>query len=513
MNNLHKRALDAVYRVSQCLGKPGEPDETILEILGILDSVAGYKNGMVTMIDPDSGDLLVEAAHGMKPERWKNVRYRKGEGISGRILESGGSLAIPLVKNDPRFLHRIGINDPDSAFIGVPIQVGDKPLGVLSVTLDPAERHHLDDHKKIVAMFANLVGGVISRLLKVEKEKEVIIREKDRLKGELKTKFRPENMIGVSKLMEEIFENIEQVARWNTPVMIRGESGTGKELVAKAIHYRSPRSFGPFVKLNCASLPDTLIESELFGHEKGAFTGAVRKRQGRFELAHKGTLFLDEIGDTTPAFQSKILRVLQEGQYERLGGEETLSVDVRLITATNINLEKAVAQKNFREDLYYRMNVMPMFLPPLRERTEDIPHLVEHFLRIFGKECGDELSIDREVLLTLENCDWPGNIRELENCVHRAAVTCKNFVITKDNIPCTKSQCFSRLIHAQAETIRKETKAADDELFKIENERERVIAALEQSGWVQAKAARLLKMSPRQIGYRIKKLNIEMKNL
>jgi len=517
MSDLYKRAFNTIFEISECFGKDDNPDLIVLAILEALEKNLDYRKGMVTMIDPETGDILVEAAQGIKKKIWSEVRYRKGEGINGIIMESGCSLTIPLIGKDPRFVHKIGIYDPESAFIGVPIIFNEKNIGALCISVDAGERYRLAEHETVLKLFANLIGSVISRLLKVEKEKETIIREKDKLKGELKGKFRLDNMVGASKTMQEVFESVRQVAKWNTAVLVRGESGTGKELVAKAIHYQSLRSFGPFIKMNCAALPDDLIESEIFGYEQGAFTGAITQKPGRFELADKGTLFLDEIGDTTPAFQAKLLRVLQEGQFERLGGTKTLTVDVRIIAATNVNLEQAVAEGRFREDLYYRLNVMPIYLLPLRERKEDIPYLVDHFLTQLEKESGRNFSINEDAVRVLDQCDWKGNIRELENCVQRSAVTASDNVIKCGDIPCTKNQCYNRLIHnepLQERTNGNDTSPSGEvKIEEIVNERDRVIAALERSGWVQAKAARLLNMTPRQIGYRILKLNIEVRNL
>jgi Nif-specific regulatory protein len=289
--------------------------------------------------------------------------------------------------------------------------------------------------------------------------------------------------------------------------LVRGESGTGKELIANAIHYNSPRANAPFIKLNCAALPDNLLESELFGHEKGAFTGAVSQRKGRFEQAHGGTMFLDEIGEITPAFQAKLLRVLQEGEFERVGGSKTQKVDVRVVAATNRNLEEEVQKGNFREDLYYRLNVMPINMPPLRERVADIPDLAKFLINKIGTNQGRELTIDDSGLKILMRYDWPGNVRELENSLERAAVMSENGHIDKkalglsgltDNIPSTTEAPSSAEVDLNDPNL---------------DERERVIAALEKAGWVQAKAARLLDMTPRQIAYRIQTLNIQVRQL
>jgi Nif-specific regulatory protein len=295
------------------------------------------------------------------------------------------------------------------------------------------------------------------------------------------------------------------VAKWNTTVLIRGESGTGKELIASAIHYNSPCAGGPFIKLNCAALPDNLLESELFGHEKGAFTGALNQRKGRFEQAHGGTLFLDEIGDVSPAFQVKLLRVLQEGELERVGSSHTLRVDVRIIAATNRDLEAEVEAGRFREDLYYRLNVMPLYVPSLRQRPEDIPDLARFLVEKIAKQQNRTLTITDSAVRLLVRHNWPGNVRELENCLERGAIMSETGAIDQDLIEIAGPDNRS-LINLPAEP---KVTLGDSAL----NERERIIAALEQAGWVQAKAARLLGMTPRQIAYRIQTLNIRVRRI
>jgi Nif-specific regulatory protein len=289
--------------------------------------------------------------------------------------------------------------------------------------------------------------------------------------------------------------------------LIRGESGTGKELIANAIHYNSPRSTGAFVKLNCAALPDNLLESELFGHEKGAFTGAVKQRKGRFEQADGGTLFLDEIGEISSAFQAKLLRVLQEGEFERVGGNATHQVDVRIVAATNRNLEREVQLGNFREDLYYRLNVMPIYPAPLRERIEDLPVLTDFLMDKIGKQQDRTLRITDSAIRRMMTFDWPGNVRQLENLLERASVMSEDGVIDQDLIQLDvvrPNVTHTEPIHEPSNTALLDTEMDD---------RERVIAALEQAGWVQAKAARLLNMTPRQIAYRIQTMNIRVRQL
>jgi len=312
-------------------------------------------------------------------------------------------------------------------------------------------------------------------------------------------------MVGHTKIMQDVFTQVRQVAKWNTTVLIRGESGTGKELIANAIHYNSPRSNGPFIKLNCAALSDNLLESELFGHEKGAFTGAMSQRKGRFEQANGGSIFLDEIGEISPTFQSKLLRVLQEGEFERVGGTKTIKVDVRIVSATNKDLEHEVKQKEFREDLYYRLNVMPIFMPALRERSEDIPELSRFLVKKIARAQGRKLSIEDSALVVLMQHSWPGNVRELENCLERAAVMSDAGHINRQAVKLSGIQS-NKPADIMLADMPSEVDINDPDL----DEKQRVIAALKKVGWVQAKAARLLGMTPRQIAYRIQTLKIKV---
>jgi Nif-specific regulatory protein len=372
---------------------------------------------------------------------------------------------------------------------------------------------------------------------------------------------------------------VHQAAPSRATVLLRGESGTGKEAVARSIHFLSPRKDAPFIKVNCAALSESLLESELFGHERGSFTGASGDRKGRFELAHGGTLFLDEVGDISPGFQAKLLRVLQEREFERVGGNKSIKVDVRLICATNRDLERMVQKGEYRADLYYRINVVSIFLPPLRERRDDIPPLVTHFLERFNKDNRRNLRVTPEALQVLTHCYWPGNVRELENCIERTATMVQGDTIRDLSFPCLQNRCLTQTLHhidkpdavAPAKVTvefrprppqpgrdlpppaeRRPTEpagddeAADDDwgddfpddgagdgslpVTRIgptthlgprravggeppEDDRDRLIWALEQCGWVQAKAARLLKVTPRQLGYALQKHRIEVRKL
>jgi Nif-specific regulatory protein len=510
--SLQGEMLEALYRVSEILSRSLDFRQTANEVLTVLDEQAGLSRGMVSVLDRESGDLVVHAAHG--PEEpmaaGEPVRYQSGEGVLGMILEEQRTVVLPTAGADSRFLNRLAIYDGRLPFIAAPVSAGGNLQGVLAVQPNRPDDGLLGERVRLVEMVANLMGQSMRLSLDIEREKKNLADERDNLRRTVRHQYGFANIVGHSAVMRRIFDQIRMVAKWNTTVLIRGETGTGKELIANAIHYNSPRARGPYVRLNCASLPENLLESELFGHEKGAFTGAVGARKGRFEAADGGTLFLDEIGDISSAFQAKLLRVLQEGELERVGGSRTLKIDVRVIAATHRDLEAAVDAGDFREDLYYRLNVMPILLPPLRERPEDVPELARHLAARIGEAQGRPVTLSETALRRLVQYPWPGNVRELENCLERAAVMSESGVIDVGLIRIDRQRDAPAAVSAAALPPAAEASPADTTDPNL-GERERVIAALEQAGWVQAKAARLLGMTPRQIAYRIQTLNIEVK--
>jgi Nif-specific regulatory protein len=496
-------ALAALGSVSQELSRSLDLHETLNEVLRMIDEGCGLRRGMVVLREQNGSDLLLSAARGLDPERTARVRYRRGEGVVGAIMEHGRAVVLDAVSREPRFLGRLGLYEPAKPFIGIPIRSWDGPVGVLAAQPDSAADGLLDERAEFLATVANIIGPRVHLASLAELDKSEVVRESDAHRAAASGQHAFASIVGRSPQMKLVFTQARQVAKWNTTVLIRGETGTGKELIAGAIHYNSPRAAGAFVKLNCAALPENLLESELFGHERGAFTGAVASRKGRFEQADGGTLFLDEIGEVSGSFQAKLLRILQEGELERVGGSRTLKVDVRVMAATHCDLESAVEAGRFREDLYYRLNVMPIYVPPLRERNEDIPEIVHFLAGRIGKRQGRELSVTDSAIRLLLLHNWPGNVRELENCLERAAVMSDSGVIDRDLI----------LLSGIEERVTSARSVSDDvDLSSPElDERERVIAALEQAGWVQAKAARLLNMTPRQIAYRIQTLNIKVR--
>jgi Nif-specific regulatory protein len=324
----------------------------------------------------------------------------------------------------------------------------------------------------------------------------------------------PDDLVGSSPVMKAVLDEIAQVAPSKATVLLRGESGTGKERIAKLIHQGSPRADKPLIRVNCAALSETLIESELFGHEKGAFTGAIQKRKGRFELADKGTIFLDEIGDLPLSVQVKLLRVLQEMEFERVGGVENVTVDVRTIAATHRDLETAVMEGTFRQDLYYRLNVVPVLLPPLRERREDIPLLIDYFLVKFNKENNKAVRLKAELIRLLTQYDWPGNVRELENSVERLVVLSREGWVSLKNIPTAIATYFNDIRQVtpmtratgQSAYSGRGSPSLSESLQGMESEA--LKKALERCGWVQARAARVLGMTPRQVAYKIRKYKL-----
>ncbi len=339
-------------------------------------------------------------------------------------------------------------------------------------------------------------------------------RENKSLKKELKTRYGFENIVGSSKAMQEVFGLVEKVADTDSTVLITGESGTGKELIAHAIHYASDRKDGPFIPVNCAAIPEELLESELFGHEKGAFTHAIKTRIGRFELANKGTIFLDEIGEMSPSLQVKLLRVLQERKFERVGGVKTISVDIRVVSATNQDLEIAVKEGRFREDLFYRLNVIPIHVPPLRERRSDIPLLAKHFLKKYcsgKKRCVE--GITDEALDILTRYDWPGNVRELENIMERMVILANGKMITKDDLP---YQILEKTGGVPGQAIPGDLEFPEDGLSLSqavsELEKRLILKALERTGGVKNRAAKLLKMNRTTLIEKMKKLGLMPKS-
>ena len=495
--------LTALYEISKLLGSSLNLKSNLRGVMRVLSEYLNMNRGTVAL--RDGNELSIVAAHGMSEEEIRKGRYRLGEGIIGRVAKLGSPIVIPNIGDEPLFLNKTGarkmIRRENVSFLCVPVKFKSEVLGVLSVDrLFETKGVSFEEDLRLLKIIASLMAQSVKLHMELERERVAFLEEKEILTRQLKGRYRVENIIGQSDSMQEVFESIHKVAPSKATVLLRGESGTGKELVAKAIHFMSPRAREPFIKFNCASIPEGLLESELFGHEKGAFTGAMSMRKGRFELADKGTIFLDEIGDLPLTLQPKILRVLQEKEFERVGGEKTIKVSIRLIAATSRDLEGQVSSGKFREDLYYRLNVVPVYLPPLKERQVDIPVLAEYFLKKYNEENDKSAKITPEVLDALVDYEWPGNVRELENTIERLVVMSARKVIGLSDLPLN--------IRNRPDKAPIQTKNALPAAI-ADIEKAKILDALKNTGWVQAKAARLLGLTPRQIGYKIKIYGIE----
>lgn len=510
--DLQEHLLSAVLQISRILSRSQQIEEILESVLAVLHDEAGMLHGLITLADAERSELQIGAVHTSSSDvnRASNsVRYRSGEGIVGSILKHGESIVLGRISSEPRFLDRLALYDLELPFVGVAIRAQDgSTIGVLAAQPDTPADDLLPERARFMEMVANLLAQTVRLALNLESGKR-LADERDELRREVRGKYGFENMVvGNTPAMRRVFDQVRRVAKFDSTVLILGESGTGKELIASAIHYNSPRAHQPLIRLNCAALPENLLESELFGHEKGAFTGAIKQRKGRFEQADGGTLFLDEIGEISPMFQAKLLRVLQEGELERVGGGTTIKVNVRIVAATNRNLEMEVEKGKFREDLYYRLNVMAIRLPALRERVTDVPQLAEFLLENIARQQKRKLTVTDSAIRMLMTHDWPGNVRELENTLERAAIMSEDGTIDRDVVSLTglDTEGVRPTISA---VVMPPVDLHDNDM----DERERVIAALEQAGWVQARAARLLGMTPRQIAYRIQTLNIHMRKI
>jgi Nif-specific regulatory protein len=550
--------LVGIYEISKLLASPDRIEKTFASVLALLSSFLDMRDGLITLLD-ERCEPEVVIGPGCSEAGARQFFDHLAQPAVRRIVATKMPLVIENVADSPLFegsdLSEWG---PDESapfsILGVPIKEGDAVVGVLTVDrlLDAQTCAPFDHDLRFLAMVANLLGQTLRLHKLVDKDRKRLMQENARLEDNPSNNVGSKlvaipGILGESEALRAVVEKIRIVAKAKSTVLLRGETGTGKEMFAAAIHKLSPRANRPFIKLNCAALSESVLESELFGHELGAFTGAINLNKGRFELADGGTLFLDEIGEITPAFQAKLLRVLQEGEFERVGGTRTIKVDVRLICATHRDLEEEVQNGKFRVDLYYRISVVPILLPPLRERKSDIALLANEFLQRFNKEQDAHLSFSQSAIDFLSQCSFPGNIRELENYVLRSATLTPGDVINDKDISCLsdtylspvpsnaspglrgKSSNFTPLpiapdARALAPSSANEPNSnatspmlcpGAENCMMIDSDnrsiREKIIDAMEQTGWVKAKAARVLGLTPRQIGYALEKYNVPIK--
>ena len=488
--------------ISEALSSSLDLEKSVNSIFKVLFESLEMKRGTVTLVDPKANELHIEVAYGLTKKEKERGHYKIGEGVTGKVVETGEAMVVPDIEAEPLFLNRTqarkNLESRKFAFLCVPIKVGDKVVGALSVDHLFKGDISYEEDINLLMIIAAMVGQTVRVRELAEKDKQVVVSENVQLRQQIKGKYKFGNVVYTSPLMESVLEGARQVASTQASVLLNGESGTGKELVAAAIHYASTRADKPFIKVACAALPENLLESELFGYERGAFTGAMERKLGRFELANNGTLFLDEIGDLTPATQVKLLRVLQEKEFERLGGTETVKINVRIVCATHRDLKKMIKEHKFREDLYYRINVFPINLPPLRERKEDIPLLVAHFTHKYNKENKKEVEgVNRAALDVLMSYGWPGNVRELENVIEHAVIVCDKELIAPKHLP------------GNISVSEVEMKPEGTTLPRIIEsiEKQKIREALDKYK-TQRKAARALGLTERILGYKIKKYKI-----
>ncbi|MHB8302569.1 MAG: nif-specific transcriptional activator NifA [Acidobacteriaceae bacterium] len=559
-NSRAHSALIGIYEISKILTRPARLEMALSGVIHLLASFLDMNNGLIALLDEEDQTSTVVGT-GWSETTAREHFERLPEQAVGQIVVSGTPLVVHNIAESPLFTDwsELKTGDPSvqRSFVGVPIKGENRTIGTIMIERlgGNSSLHTLDEDVRFLAMVANLVGQTVALQTLVARDRERLMAEHYRLEKDLEQRAEIKHekiagIIGESSAVREVIEKIQMVARCNLPVLLCGESGTGKELFARAIHEFSPRKNMPCIRLNCAALSESVLESELFGHERGAFTGAVGLRKGRFELADGGTLFLDEIGEISPTFQAKLLRVLQEGEFERVGGSHTIEVDVRLVAATNRNLEAAVLSGKFRSDLYYRISVVPIYVPPLRERREDVTLLAREFLGRFNKEHGVSLAFSQGAIDVMRACDFPGNVRELESCVRRTAALAKNLTIAVEDFACSNGSCLSLvlgksmsetrpqgtgyialpIVSPAADRARPARRVPEPAKFTAGNgvevrkpgdgpcgedaassERQRLIEAMERTGWVQAKAARLLGLTPRQMGYALRKHSVAIK--
>jgi len=501
------RDLSLLFEISQIVGATLDIRMVIRPVLEKLCKTIEAQRGMINIINRETSEIPIEESYGLSTQERSQVHSKLGEGLIGMVGETGNPIVITNMSQSEHFRDRVPtpteVTDSSvaPAFFCVPIRLGQEVRGTLSIErlLDRGE--NTEDELRFLALIASVLAQAVNVRQSACEHLETLRRENERLQEQIKNQFKPGNMIGSSSAMRSVYLHIEQVSTsMTTTVLIRGESGVGKELVANAIHQNSSRKGRAFVKVNCAALPDSIIESELFGHEKGAFTGAIAMRKGRFEIANGGTIFLDEIGDISPSTQVKLLRVLQEKEFERVGSQEPIHCDVRVVTATSRNLEELIEEGKFRMDLYYRLNVFPIYVPPLRERKSDILQLADYFVEKYSTAAGKSVRrISTAAIDLFMSYHWPGNVRELENCIERAVLLCNDDAIHAHHLPPTLQAAEPASIQSRG--------TLESALNSLE--REMLIDALKTTHGNISQAARTMGITERIMGLRIKKHAIE----
>ncbi|HEV7301802.1 MAG TPA: sigma 54-interacting transcriptional regulator [Tepidisphaeraceae bacterium] len=520
--------LAVLTEIGQILSSTLQLREAFGRIMQIISDKLHMHRGALVLLDESTGRLRTEAAVGMTTDEIERGKYALGEGITGNVVATGRARVIADIRSEPDFLNRTGRYNHQAgavSFLCVPIKIENRTAGALSVDKPLVDEAQLVSDRGFLEIIAAFLAQAIQINRMVMRQKEELLEENAQLRAQVRDRYRFENIIGDSPAMHDVFATVGQVANSRATVLLLGETGTGKEMIAKAIHYNSPRKDKPFVRVNCGALTGTLLESELFGHVKGSFTGAIRDKMGRFEAADSGTIFLDEIGTMEPQLQVKLLRVLQEREFERVGDTQVVKVDVRVIAATNVDLQEEVAKNNFREDLFYRLNVVSIYLPPLRNRREDIPRLIDYFLDKYNAVNDRRLRrISREMLNVLLRYPWPGNVRELENAIERAVVLSNNEDFIEELLPLSvRMFAAQRRTNQSSESIETLTKRLADqsivdyemregEIYQLvidQIEHALIDRALNKCGGVKTKAADFLGINRNTLNKKVKDLGIE----
>jgi len=434
------RQKEILIDISRNVAKHFDINDVFGTVMRQLAENFNIMRGMLVLFDMDNPNALsVHSAFNLTEEEMSRGNYTVGEGIIGKVVESGEAISIPDINKDKTFLNRMKVKrrkDVQISFTAVPFRIEGQVAGVIAIEKEFESLENLKEERELMTLVSTLLVTKITVYNRISGEHERLIEENSTLKQELKKRFEDSSIVCKNRKMHELLELVHLVANSGSSIMILGESGTGKELIAREVHRQSPRKEGPFITVNCAAIPENLLESELFGYKKGAFTGAIQDKRGKFQLANGGTLFLDEIGDMPMQLQVKLLRAIQEREVEPVGSERREKVDIRILAATNRDLSKMIAEKKFREDLYYRLNVVELQVPPLRERPDDIPFLSSHFIEKFSRENNREIEgINPIALRLLQNYRWPGNVRELENVMERAVLVCRGNQIESAHLP------------------------------------------------------------------------------
>ncbi|MBN2510374.1 MAG: sigma 54-interacting transcriptional regulator [Spirochaetales bacterium] len=502
----YHRTISLFFNISRHLTPGGDIKVSLEAVMDIIAEKLSLQRGMITILNREAGEIVTSVTWGFSDEERARGRYLPGEGVTGSVVETGEPIVVPDVNTEPRFLNRTGTKrkpeEGTTSFICVPVKSTREIIGTLSIEWSCTEEEELDDYLHVCTIIGTMISRAVRLHQAVHEENQKLMEENRILSEQLKEKYQPENIIGTSRPMRQVFHLIKKISKTQATVLILGESGTGKELIAQAVHYASNRADKPFIPFNCAVLPENLIESELFGHEKGAFTGAVSLREGKFELAHGGTIFLDEVGELSLNAQTKLLRVIQERQIERIGGQSQIHVDVRIIAATNKDLEKEVENGGFRADLYYRLNVFPITVPPLRERRTDIPLLADFFIQKHALLNGTRVNrISTPALDMLMSYHWPGNVRELEHCIERAVILTDEDTVHGYHLP-PSLQKIGNYIPDDTGKLQRQIEILEYEL---------IIEELKRTGGNLIACAKNLGITYRQMGIRMEKYRIDIK--